>query len=565
MALALYDRVQQTGTANTTVSFTLSGSVAGYQDFTVVGNGNTTYYSATDASGNWEVGIGTYSTTGPTLTRTTILSSSNSGSAETFSGTVTVFVTYPAEKSVNYDGDGVVTIGSDLSYTDTGIIASFVSTVAGYNQVVVQNLSSATNASANINVSNDVSTGSAGYAELGINSSTFTGSGCFNIAGASYLVSASTDLSLGTYGPYNIHFATDSSTTDAMTIFDNGGVSLGGADNAGLGALSANNVFVAYTTITAAAGTTVLTNASSGHQQVVGTTTQNIQLPVATTLLTGLAFTIGNNSTGAVLIKNNAGTTLDTVVTGGTAIMVLTDNSTSSGTWVAYSYLPASYDFSTSTASFGSASITNATWTGTTIAYNYGGTGLTTFGAANYALYSTSATALTAGTLPVQAGGTGLTAVTAGYIPFGLNSSALNTSANLFWDNTNAYLGIQDSTPGVALDVGGTIRSASATITSSATITPTAGTTNQYTVTALATNPTIAIPSGTPQDGQKLIIRIKDNGSARTLTWTTTSGGYRAVGGTLPSTTVAGKVLYVGCIYNSQDVFWDVVSSAQQT
>jgi hypothetical protein len=99
MALALYDRVQQTGTANTTVSFTLSATPAGYQSFSVVGNGNTTYYSAFDSSGNWEVGIGTYAT-GGTLTRTTILSSSNSGSAVTFSGSVTVFVTQPAEQTV---------------------------------------------------------------------------------------------------------------------------------------------------------------------------------------------------------------------------------------------------------------------------------------------------------------------------------------------------------------------------------------------------------------------------------------------------------------------------------
>ena len=122
MALALNDRVQQTGTANTTVSFTLSGSVTGFQSFAVVGNGNTTYYAATDASGNWEVGIGTYSTTGPTLTRTTILASSNSGSAVTFSGTVNVFVTYPAEKSVNQDASGNVTNAGNI--TGTNLIAS---------------------------------------------------------------------------------------------------------------------------------------------------------------------------------------------------------------------------------------------------------------------------------------------------------------------------------------------------------------------------------------------------------------------------------------------------------
>ena len=106
MALILADRVQQTGTANTTVSFTLTGTATGYQSFAVVGNTNTTYYSAFDATGNWEVGIGTYSTTGPTLNRTTILSSSNTGSAVTFSGDVTVFVTYPSGKSVNLDASG---------------------------------------------------------------------------------------------------------------------------------------------------------------------------------------------------------------------------------------------------------------------------------------------------------------------------------------------------------------------------------------------------------------------------------------------------------------------------
>jgi hypothetical protein len=106
MALVLADRVQQTGTANTTISFTLNGSVAGFQSFSVVGNTNTTYYSAFDASGNWETGLGTYSTTGPTLTRTTVYQSSNSNAAVTFSGTVNVFVTYPAGRNISLDASG---------------------------------------------------------------------------------------------------------------------------------------------------------------------------------------------------------------------------------------------------------------------------------------------------------------------------------------------------------------------------------------------------------------------------------------------------------------------------
>lgn len=128
MALVLADRVQQTGTANTTVSFTLTGSVTGYQSFSVVGNTNTTYYSATDASGNWEVGLGTYSTTGPTLTRTTIFSSSNSGSAVTFSGTVNVFVTYPSE-IVSTAPVTVTTSTYTVGTTDVWIINNYAGTM----------------------------------------------------------------------------------------------------------------------------------------------------------------------------------------------------------------------------------------------------------------------------------------------------------------------------------------------------------------------------------------------------------------------------------------------------
>jgi len=103
MALQLADRVQQTGTANTTVSFNLSGSVSGYQSFSsAITTGNTTYYTASDGI-NWEVGIGTL-TSSILLTRTTILSSSNSNAAvSTFGSPVNVFVTYPSERSVNLD------------------------------------------------------------------------------------------------------------------------------------------------------------------------------------------------------------------------------------------------------------------------------------------------------------------------------------------------------------------------------------------------------------------------------------------------------------------------------
>jgi len=102
------------------------------------------------------------------------------------------------------------------------------------------------------------------------------------------------------------------------------------------------------------------------------------------------------------------------------------------------------------------------------------------------------------------------------------------------------------------------------TVSSEGTITPNANTDTQVSVTALAVPATIAIPSGTPSDGQRLLIRFEDNGTGRALTWTTSAGGYRAVGLTLPTTTTATKVLYVGCIYNALDGFWDVIAKGEQ-
>lgn len=103
-------------------------------------------------------------------------------------------------------------------------------------------------------------------------------------------------------------------------------------------------------------------------------------------------------------------------------------------------------------------------------------------------------------------------------------------------------------------------------IVSSATILPLPDLFDQVSVTALAVPATISGPaSAGPTNGQKLILRIKDNGTARALTWSTVSGAYRVIGTVLPTSTVAGKVLYVGAIYNSQDNFWDVVSVITQT
>lgn len=115
MPLVVRDRVKETTSTTGTGTLTLAGASTGFQSFAAVGDGNTTYYCIVDNStGAWEVGIGTYTSSGTTLSRTTILSSSNSGSAVNFAaGLKDVFVTYPSSRSVY--ADGTVLTGSNSS------------------------------------------------------------------------------------------------------------------------------------------------------------------------------------------------------------------------------------------------------------------------------------------------------------------------------------------------------------------------------------------------------------------------------------------------------------------
>jgi len=102
MALVIADRVKESSTTSGTGTITLGGAVSGYQAFTAIGNGNQCYYTIVNiaVATEWEVGVGTYSSS--TLTRDTVLSSSNAGAKVSFSvGNKEVFVTYPADRSVS--------------------------------------------------------------------------------------------------------------------------------------------------------------------------------------------------------------------------------------------------------------------------------------------------------------------------------------------------------------------------------------------------------------------------------------------------------------------------------
>ena len=439
MALVLANRVQETGTANTTVSFTLTGAAAGFQTFAAVGNTNTTFYAATDASGNWEVGLGTYSTTGPTLTRTTIYASSNSGSAVTFSGTVNVFVTYPSGRSVNLDASGNVSA--------LGTIAS-----GTWN----------------------ASTIPVAYGGTGVTIS----------SGASSLV-----------------------LRDANSN------------------ITANSFLGGYNVITAAAGTTVLTVSSAYYQRISGSTTQTIQLPNATTMVNGQGFTFDNDSSGTVTIVDSASTTIDTVPSGAYSYIFVEDNSTSAGSWGKYALLPASYDFSNTSANFGAAVLSNGTWNGGTIASGYGGTGLTTFTAANNALYSTSSSVLAAGTLPVAAGGTGQTTYTDGQLLIGNSTGNTLTKATL--------------TAGTAVSVtnaGGSITVANTGVTSAGAGTgiSVSGATGAVTITNSGVTSIVA-GTGISVSGATGAVTVSSTATGATITGSTANSTFYVVGTTSTS------------------------------
>jgi len=131
MALVLADRVRDTTTTVGTGTVTLSGTApTGYQSFAAVGNANTTYYTIALGS-EWEVGIGTYTSSGTTLSRTTVLESSNAGALVPFSaGTKDVFVTYPAERAVVTDSPLALSASPSLSPAD-GSLSLGENTIGG--------------------------------------------------------------------------------------------------------------------------------------------------------------------------------------------------------------------------------------------------------------------------------------------------------------------------------------------------------------------------------------------------------------------------------------------------
>jgi hypothetical protein len=218
MSIVVKDRVKESSTTTGTADFTLGGAATGFQAFSAIGNNNYTYYAAVDPlTGDWEVGYGQYSTTGPTLTRDTIFSSSAAGAKISFSpGTKDVFCTYPASRAIYeelsgnvlIDGGPLTVIGTGVSsYTTFGAaLAEMYANEAGFAQFYVQNINDDASASTDIVAYNDIGDGSFNFIDVGICSSTYSdpiypiftvGSGyLYNDGGELFIGSTTNDIVL---------------------------------------------------------------------------------------------------------------------------------------------------------------------------------------------------------------------------------------------------------------------------------------------------------------------------------------------------------------------------------
>jgi hypothetical protein len=331
MAIVLKDRVKETSTTTGTGAITLLGAVEGYQAFSAIGDGNTTYYAIYNAEdGSWEVGTGTYTASGTTLSRDTVFESSNAGSLVNFgAGTKDVFVTYPAERAIYeeptgntlIDGGPITVIGSGVSpgsYTTfSAALGEMYGNVNNYAQLYVQNLNNGTDASSDFAAYNDQSDGETFFVDMGVSSSNASPAGYELLTpNSSYLLgygdggSNNSDMFVGS-GDGNVNlFAGGFTNADIAVTIDKTtkGVDVAADLNVG-GALDVTGAASFGSTVLLDADPTLALQAAT--KQYVDNAVSNgfhVHTPVLVATTANLTASYNNGTSGVGATLTNSGT-----------------------------------------------------------------------------------------------------------------------------------------------------------------------------------------------------------------------------------------------------------------
>ena len=270
------------GSASTaTISTNLAGGVAGaipWQSaasttgFTAAGTTGQVLTSNGTSVPTWTTPAGSVSLSDDTTTNATrypLFAAATSGSVTTEYTSSTKYQYNPSTGFLTSVGHSLsisaltssntsnLSIGGNLSFSDTGIVNNFVGNTNSYLQSVLQNTNAGASASAEYIVYNNNGTASTNFATFGINSSAYTGTGSINAAGYGYFLTGSTDIVIGTIGANSIHLTTNSQANDAITINTSNAVAFNGSYGTSGYVLQTNGSGSAPTWVAAASGITV--------------------------------------------------------------------------------------------------------------------------------------------------------------------------------------------------------------------------------------------------------------------------------------------------------------------
>ena len=490
MALIVKDRVQEISTTVGTGTLTLGGAVLGFQSFAAIGDGNTTYYAINDPiTGDWEAGIGTYTSSGTTLSRDTVLSSSNGGSLVSFAaGTKNVFCTYPSERAVYLDSAGSYPVQNTFNALTASSIALTTGTIttAPVSNTDIVNKQYADAIASGIHFHEAVALATTTALPANTYNNGTSGVGATLTGNANGALSVDSTLTIATErilvkneaagannGVYVVTQVGSAGTPYILTRatdFDSVGTGVDEIDEGDFflvtsGVANVNTAWVQQTAPPITIGTTaiVFQQFSAPITYTAGTGlnespsyTFNIANTAVTPATYGTASSVGTftvNAQGQITNAVNTSIAISSAAVSGLAASATTDTTNasniSSGT-LGTSRLSGSY-----TGITGVGSLTAGTWNASTIAATRGGTGQTSYAIGDI-LFASTSTALSkladvavgnalisggigvapsygkiglathvSGTLPVANGGTGVTSST------GTGSVVLSTSPAL--------------------------------------------------------------------------------------------------------------------------------------